>query len=89
MKTKYVKGHKLEPQHLIIGTYLTFGNIKVAALLETPLKVMKLHGKPYERPSSRIGQSYDVYKVDGKGTNNVPINFIGYSDVEYKVIEVY
>ena len=89
MRTKYAKGHKLQDGDLIIGTYLTFGNIKVAALLETPIKVIKLHGEYYERSSLRIGQSYEVYKVDCKGTNNVSVNFIGYSDVEYKVIEVY
>jgi hypothetical protein len=90
MRTQYEQGHKLQECHLIIGIRLKFGLEKMDATLETPLKIVRCYDDARESClSDRIVRSYDVYKVNASGTKGGLIPMTGYSDVQYKVIEVY
>lgn len=89
MKTRKVKGHLLTTAHIIIGVH--HDRLGLATFAK-PLKVWELIGK-VETSGFRESksQTYHVGPMDGDTSKQflARVQFTGYSDVEYQVIETY
>lgn len=89
MKTRLVKGDKLTTEHIILGIKTKLG----MARFDKPLKVWELTGK---RESAfdgfnRYRQTYHVGPMEGDTSKQflARMQFSGYSDTEYQVLELY